>query len=547
MPHFGWRGACLIYAGIHLAILLPLYLFVLPSESPPTAPLSASPNSQSHAHTSLSPRGSIFLLVAATITLSSVISTTLSVHLLTVLQAKGLTLAAAVGLGALVGPSQVAARAVEMVIARYHHPIWTKVASTSLVATGLAALWLEAPIIPLALALYGAGIGLESIARGTLPLAVFGPERYPVIMGRIAMPSLIAQAAAPSIGAALIEARGVQRGDGGFRRLGSLQRALGRELVPVLAKAGGVDLDPSMAIRAVVFARHRPMGSQNIAPGAAMPATNLPSNPRAPAAFAGGAIIGALGGLIGLGGAEFRLPLLIGAFRFPALQAVILNKAMSLVVVASALPFRAAAVPFASVAAHWPVIVNLLAGSLLGAWFGAGWATKLASQTLYRVIAIMLLLIAVVLVLGHDRATSGPALVGAAQMVAGVVAGFVIGIVAALLGVAGGELLIPTLVLLFGADIKLAGSLSLAVSLPTMLVGFARYSRDRSFVVLGENRGFVLVMAIGSIVGSFVGGQLLGVVPTPILLPLLAVILVLSAFKSLAPQIAGQPAEAVAS
>ncbi len=152
--------------------------------------------------------------MAATITLSSVISTTLSVHLLTVLQAKGLTLAAAVGLGALVGPSQVAARAVEMVIARYHHPIWTKVASTSLVAAGLAALWIGVPIIPLALALYGAGIGLESIARGTLPLAVFGPERYPVVMGRIAMPSLIAQAAAPSIGTALIEASGF---DGALR------------------------------------------------------------------------------------------------------------------------------------------------------------------------------------------------------------------------------------------------------------------------------------------------------------------------------------------
>jgi len=262
-----------------------------------------------------------------------------------------------------------------------------------------------------------------------------------------------------------------------------------------------------------------------------MPATNLPSKCSAPTAFAGGAVIGALGGLIGLGGAEFRLPLLIGAFRFPALQAVILNKAMSLIVVTSALPFRAAAVPFASVAAHWSVIVNLLAGSLLGAWFGAGWATKLASQTLYRVIAIMLVLIAIVLALGHNGAASGAVLTGPAQMIAGVVAGFVIGIVAALLGVAGGELLIPTLVLLFGADIKLAGSLSLAVSLPTMLVGFARYSRDRSFVVLGENRGFVLVMAIGSIVGSFIGGQLLGVVPTPVLLPLLGLILVLSAFK----------------
>jgi uncharacterized membrane protein YfcA len=250
-----------------------------------------------------------------------------------------------------------------------------------------------------------------------------------------------------------------------------------------------------------------------------------------PAALGGSAIIGALGGLIGLGGAEFRLPLLIGAFRFAALQAVILNKAMSLVVVASALPSRVAVVPFASVAAHWPIIANLLAGSLLGAWFGASWATRLASHTLYRVIAVLLLGIAVVLMLGHNTAASGAMLTGAAQLVAGVVAGFAIGVVAALLGVAGGELLIPTLVLLFGADIKLAGSLSLAVSLPTMLVGFARYSRDRSFVVLGENRRFVLVMAAGSICGSFIGGRLLGLVPNAVLLPLLAIILVLSAAK----------------
>lgn len=109
------------------------------------------------------------------------------------LQTKGFTLAAAVGLGALVGPSQVAARTVEIVIARYHHPIWTHVVSALLVAAGLAALWTRVPIIPLALALYGASIGLESMARGTLPLAIFGSERYPVIVGRIAMPSLIAQ------------------------------------------------------------------------------------------------------------------------------------------------------------------------------------------------------------------------------------------------------------------------------------------------------------------------------------------------------------------
>lgn len=250
-----------------------------------------------------------------------------------------------------------------------------------------------------------------------------------------------------------------------------------------------------------------------------------------PAAFGSGVLIGTLGGLIGLGGAEFRLPLLIGAFRFGALEAVILNKAMSLVVVASALTFRAHTVPFTEIAAHWPVVVNLLAGSLLGAWFGAGWATRLRSETLYRVIAVMLACIAVVLLLGHDASTGAALVTGPAQVVAGVVAGFGIGVVASLLGVAGGELLIPTLVMLFGADIKLAGSLSLAVSLPTMLVGFTRYSRDQSFAVLGQNRAFLLTMAAGSIVGTFLGGRLLGLLPSAVLLPALATILVISAVK----------------
>lgn len=250
-----------------------------------------------------------------------------------------------------------------------------------------------------------------------------------------------------------------------------------------------------------------------------------------PAAFGGGAVIGALGGLIGLGGAEFRLPLLIGMFNFAALEAVILNKAMSLVVVATALPFRAQTVPFAEVAAHWPAILNLLAGSLLGAWFGAGWATRLTSETLYKVIALLLVVIAAVLLFAHD-ATMGAALVtGTARLIAGAIAGFIIGIVASLLGVAGGELLIPTLVLLFGADIKLAGSLSLAVSLPTMLVGFTRYSQDQSFSVIGRNKKFLLIMAVGSIIGAFIGGQLLELVPGFVLLPLLAAILVISAAK----------------
>jgi uncharacterized membrane protein YfcA len=137
-----------------------------------------------------------------------------------------------------------------------------------------------------------------------------------------------------------------------------------------------------------------------------------------------------------------------------------------------------------------------------------------------------------VLLFGHDADGSGvPLTDGTARAIFGIVAGVVIGVVASLLGVAGGELLIPTLVLLFGADIKLAGSLSLAISLPTMIVGFTRYSRDDSFAVLGRNRRFVLVMAAGSMAGSFIGGLLLGIVPATILLPGLAAVLLISAVK----------------
>lgn len=248
--------------------------------------------------------------------------------------------------------------------------------------------------------------------------------------------------------------------------------------------------------------------------------------------FGSGAAVGTLGGLIGLGGAEFRLPLLIGLFGFSALPAVILNKAMSLAVVASALPFRASSVPWANVFGHWQIIVTLLAGSLAGAWYGAGWATKLHVKTLYRILSVLLVAIAVILVGGHEASTSGtPALSGWALAIVGAVTGFGIGVVASLMGVAGGELLIPTIVLLFGVDIKLAGSLSLAVSLPTMIVGFTRYSKDQSFSVIRAQLPFVITMVAGSLAGSFIGSRLLGIIPTTYLLPALAVILLISAFK----------------
>ncbi|TDC26563.1 sulfite exporter TauE/SafE family protein [Kribbella albertanoniae] len=250
-----------------------------------------------------------------------------------------------------------------------------------------------------------------------------------------------------------------------------------------------------------------------------------------PLAFAAGAAIGVLGGMIGLGGAEFRLPLLIGLFGFIALQAVIVNKAMSLIVVLTALPARLLAIPLADVTSQWAVVANLLAGSLVGAWVGAAWATKMRSATLYKVLAALLVLIAAALATSHLGPLGTLNLSPVVRLIAGLVAGVLIGAVAALMGVAGGELLIPTIVLLYGIDIKLAGSLSLAVSLPTMLVAFARYSQDASFQILRDNKTFVLTMTGGSIAGTLLGGLLLGLVPAVVIVPLLVALLLASAVK----------------
>ena len=101
-----------------------------------------------------------------------------------------------------------------------------------------------------------------------------------------------------------------------------------------------------------------------------------------------------------------------------------------------------------------------------------------------------------------------------------------------LLGEAGGELLIPAIVLLYGLDIKLAGSLSLMVSLPTMIVGFARYTRADAFKVLREEKPLMVWMVAGSIFGAAIGGMLLGLVPTGWLMGLLGVVLLVSAIKT---------------
>ena len=89
-----------------------------------------------------------------------------------------------------------------------YHPIWTQATASVLILGGITLLASGLPMPAIALILYGAGNGIWSIAKGTLPLALFGQARYPVIMGRLAMPSLIVQAIAPSLGAVVLEHAG---------------------------------------------------------------------------------------------------------------------------------------------------------------------------------------------------------------------------------------------------------------------------------------------------------------------------------------------------
>lgn len=252
--------------------------------------------------------------------------------------------------------------------------------------------------------------------------------------------------------------------------------------------------------------------------------------------FVAGSLIGALGGLIGLGGAEFRLPVLVGVFRLGILEAVILNKAISLVVVAAALLFRGSAIAPESLLVHADVVLNLLAGSLVGAWWAAGHAVTLPRHWLNRIVLALLVGLSLVMLsaawAGGHEASAPLNEPGALRFVAGVVAGWGIGVVAALLGVAGGELLIPVIVLLYGVDVKLAGSLSLMVSLPTMIVGFARYTRAEAFAVLRREQPLMRWMVAGSILGAALGGMLLGLVPTGLLTGLLGAVLLVSAIKT---------------
>jgi predicted MFS family arabinose efflux permease len=206
LEHFGWRSTCFFYAAVQLLASLPIHCFMLPAH--PTAVTQPVPRSSASAVRLAPDERHIFLLLAAALTIAGVISAIVSIHILSMLQDLGTTAVAAVGIGALIGPSQVGARALEVLLGHRYHAIWTLVASAAVSAIGLALLLVGPPLLALAVILYGAGTGIGWIARGTVPLALFGPENYPALLGRLALPSTVSMALAPFFGAVIIQRGG---------------------------------------------------------------------------------------------------------------------------------------------------------------------------------------------------------------------------------------------------------------------------------------------------------------------------------------------------
>ncbi|HYZ63481.1 MAG TPA: MFS transporter [Acetobacteraceae bacterium] len=188
---FGWRGACLAWAGLHLVVGLPLNRFVVPKAGAPApAILSGQPAVASVPWT--------MFVLAGVFGATWFVSTAFAAHLPRLLEAMGASATAAIAAAALVGPAQVAARVAEFGLLRHAAPIISARLAAGLHPIGalLLAIFGAPAAIPFVL-LHGSGNGLLTIARGTLPLALFGASGYGLRTGLIAAPARILQGAAP--------------------------------------------------------------------------------------------------------------------------------------------------------------------------------------------------------------------------------------------------------------------------------------------------------------------------------------------------------------
>jgi MFS family permease len=195
IEHFGWRGACVAWAVLHLVIGLPMNRLLIPktmSQAPETTPQ----------HKAAAPAGIpwAMIVLAAVFGATWCVSTALAAHLPRLLEAIGSPPAMAIFAASLVGPAQVAARLVEFTVLKNLSPMISARLATGLHPIGALLLAIFGPImaVPFVL-LHGAGNGMLTIARGTLPLALFGPAGYGLRTGILSAPARILQGVAPLI------------------------------------------------------------------------------------------------------------------------------------------------------------------------------------------------------------------------------------------------------------------------------------------------------------------------------------------------------------
>jgi hypothetical protein len=202
----GWRGTYLVYAALLAFVTAPLHAFVLPrTRAEAVARLAGATTPPP---TVLPAEGVVFVLVATAFAAYAFVPSGLAAHLLAMFQRLGLEAGTVVAIGTLFGPAQVAARLVEFVFARNVHPLWIARFAVGLLVLAfalLATLGLSVPVAAAFAVMFGAANGLLTIARGTLPLALFGAAGYGRLIGRIAGPFLIIQAVAPLVLAYIAE------------------------------------------------------------------------------------------------------------------------------------------------------------------------------------------------------------------------------------------------------------------------------------------------------------------------------------------------------
>jgi predicted MFS family arabinose efflux permease len=191
--HIGWRGACWTWAALHLVVGIPLNALVPRAE--PMSPQPAAPP-QRDGDDGAPTRAA--LLLAIVFAATWFVSTAMAAHLPRLLQASGATLAVAVAVGALVGPAQVGGRLLEFGVLRRIHPLLSARIAALLHPLGAALLGVVGGPAAAAFAiLHGAGNGILTIAKGTLPLVLFGARAYGERQGWLMVPARIAQALAP--------------------------------------------------------------------------------------------------------------------------------------------------------------------------------------------------------------------------------------------------------------------------------------------------------------------------------------------------------------